>query len=75
MCLTEYDEEEFKRVCREDGYTDGLAEGELKGAQQKTLEVAKSLYANKAPISLIANSLHMTEEQVKEIVQGVTVTV
>ena len=33
MCLTEYDEEEFKRVCREDGYTDGLAEGELKGAQ------------------------------------------
>ena len=43
MCLTEYDEEEFKRVCREDGYTDGLAEGELKGAQQKTLEVAINL--------------------------------
>ena len=75
MCLTEYDEEEFKRVCREDGYTDGLAEGEIRGAQQTIIDNAKSFYANGAPISLIANSLHMTEEQVKEIVQGVTVTV
>ena len=75
MCLTEYDDEEFKRVCREDGYTDGLAEGEIKGAQQNIIDNAKSFYANGAPISLIANSLHMTEEQVKEIVKGVTVTV
>ena len=40
MCLTEYDEEEFKRVCREDGYTDGLTEGETKGRSEKAVEDA-----------------------------------
>ena len=42
---------------------------------EETIENAKSFYANGASISLIANSLNMTEEQVKEIVKGVTVTV
>ena len=51
------------------------AEAFKQGEQKKTIDAAKSFYANGAPISLIANSLNMTEEQVKEIVQGVTVTV
>ena len=41
------------------------------GAQQKAVEAAKDFYANGASIELISKSLHMTIEQVKEIVQNV----
>ena len=36
--------------------------------QEKAEEDARSFYANGASIELIAKSLHMTEDQVKEIV-------
>ncbi len=39
------------------------------GAQQKAVEAAKSFYTNGASIKLIAQSLHMTEDQVGEIVK------
>ena len=42
--------------------------------EQKAIEDARSFYANGASIELIAKSLGMTEEQVKEIVNGVEVT-
>ena len=51
-------------VKKEEAFQDGLAEG----AQQKAEEAARSFYANGASIELIAKSLHMTEDQVKEIV-------
>ena len=41
MCLTEYDEEEFKRVCREDGYADGLAEGRSEKAVETATNALK----------------------------------
>ena len=41
------------------------------GAAEKAVEDAKSFYANGASIELIAKSLNMTEEQVKEIVSEV----
>ena len=41
------------------------------GAQKKAVEVAKDLYANGVSIELISKSLHMTIEQVKEIVKDV----
>ena len=65
MCLTEYDEEEFKRVCREDGYADGLAEGR----SEKAVESAKNFYQNGVSIEIIANSLKMTVDEVNEIVK------
>ena len=43
------------------------------GAAEKAVEAAKSFYANGASIELIAKSLNMTEEQVKEIVSEVVV--
>ena len=46
-------------------------EGKLVGSQQKAIEDARSFYANGASIELIANSLKMTIEQVKEIVKDV----
>ena len=43
-------------------------EGMKLGAQQKAIEDARSFYANGASLELIAKSLKMTVEQVKEIV-------
>ena len=69
MCLTEYDEEEFKRVCREDGYTDGLTEGESKGRSEKAIEAARSFYSNGVSLEIIAKSLNMTVEEVDKIIK------
>ena len=73
MSLTEFDEDEFKRICREDGYAEGLSEGLSKGQKdgrmEKAVEDARSFYANGASIELIAKSLNMTIEQVNEIVK------
>lgn len=61
MSLTEFDEEEFKRDMRNEG------------REEKTIEDARSFYANGASVELIAKSLDMTPEQVKEIVHDVVV--
>lgn len=42
--------------------------GERKGAQEKAAEAAQNLYANGVSVEIIAKSLNMTVEQVKEIV-------
>ncbi|MBR1640138.1 MAG: hypothetical protein IJ688_12195 [Treponema sp.] len=64
MCLTEFDEEEAKRIWHEDGYTEGLAEGE----SRKTIEAAKGLYNNGVSLEIIAKSLNITIDQVKKII-------
>ena len=51
-----------------EGREKGIAEGIEKGIQQKTLDDAKSFYANGASIELIAKSLNLSTEQVTEIV-------
>ena len=43
--------------------------GKEAGAEQKAVEAARSFYANGASIELIAKSLNMTPEQIKEIVK------
>ena len=48
---------------------EALKEGEEIGAKKKAEEDAKSFYANGASIELIAKSLHMTENQVRELVK------
>ena len=46
----------------------GREEGLAEGARRKAVEDARSFYANGASLELIAKSLNMTIEQVKEIV-------
>ena len=58
--LTEYNEENSIRCWLRDGIN--------QGKQEKAVEAARNFYANGASIELIAKSLHMTEEQVREIV-------
>lgn len=65
--LTDFDQEQYDRIRRSEGYEDGISQG----AQQKAIEDAKSFYANGASIELIAKSLGMTKEQVQEIVKDV----
>ena len=54
-----------------EGHEKGLAEGLAEGREEKSIEDARNFYANGASIELIANSLKMTEEKVKEIVKDV----
>ena len=44
--------------------------GKEAGLQEKTIEDARSFYSNGVSIELIAKSLHMTEEEVREIVNA-----
>ena len=57
----------------QDYIQDSFDQGKKEGLQEKTIEAAKSFYANGASIELIAKSLNMTIEQVKEIVCDVKV--
>ena len=59
--MSEFDQEAYDRHRRREGYEEG--------AQQKTIEDARSFYANGVSIELIAKSLKMTVEQVEEIVK------
>jgi len=60
MCLTEFNEEIAIQNWRQDGI--------IEGAAQKAVEAARNLYTNGVSVDIIAKSLNMTEEQVKEIV-------
>ena len=51
-------------------YENGKEAGIAEGTQQKAVEDARSFYANGASVELIAKSLHMTEEEVREIVNA-----
>ena len=46
--------------------------GREEGAKQTAIENARNFYANGVSIEIIAKSLGMTEDQVKEIVNGAT---
>ena len=77
--LTDYLDRKSREVinmlCAKYSYKDDIAvkqkEAFEDGQQQKAIEDARSFYANGASIELIANSLKMTTEQVKEIVKNV----
>lgn len=67
--------DEEKEIAYDEGKEDGIEEGReegieigiVKGAEQKAIENAKSFYENGVSIEIIAKSLKMTTEQVKEI--------
>ena len=69
MSLTEFDEEEFKRVCREDGYEDGLADG----ATQKALESAENLLKEGIDQETVARCIGLPLEQVLQIKENLSV--
>ena len=69
MSLTEYDEEEFKRVCREDGYEDGLSAGLAEGASQKAMEDAENLLREGDSIEKVSRCIGLPIKKVQEIAE------
>ena len=65
--LTEFDQELHDRCTREAGYEEGVADG----AQQNAIANAKSLYENGVSLKIIAKSLGMSIEQVRDITSHV----
>ena len=65
MSLTEFDEEEFKRVCREDGYEDGVYD--------KSIEAAENLLKEGLPPEQIARCIGLPLEKVQELAQALCV--
>ena len=55
----------------EEGISLGITQGISQGIQQKALEDARNLYANGVSIELIAKSLNMTEEEVRELTRDI----
>lgn len=60
--------ERLERYAFRNGHEQGLAEGLKQGAQEKSIEAAKTFYANGVSIEIIAKSLGMTIEEITEIV-------
>ena len=54
------------------GHASGLAEGELRGARQAAIANAKSLFENGVSVEVIAKSLGMSIEQVRELTANIT---
>ena len=67
MCLTEFDEEEAKRIWHEDGYTEGLSQGLAKGEAKKAIEAAKNLKQNGISVELIAKCIGLSVEEVSNL--------
>ena len=64
MSLTEFDEEEFKRVCREDGYEDGIYD--------KAIETAQNfLRMGVATVEQIAAATGLSLEKVQELADSI----
>ena len=69
MCLTEFDEEEFKRVCRNDGYIDGKDEGRKEKAEEDAIAL---LNEGDSP-EKISRCLKLPIEKVLELQKGIKV--
>ena len=65
MCLTEFDEEEFKRVCRKDGYIDGR--------EDKAIEASIAFLKKGIPPETIAECEGLPLEKVLELQESIKV--
>lgn len=67
--LTEFDQELHDRCTREAGYEEGVADGEIRGAQQNAIATAKILISDgRYSLSEVAALLSIPEETLKEAV-------
>ena len=59
MCLTEFDEEEAKRIWHEDGNTEGLSKGLAEGETKKAIAVAKIIGLSLEEVHKVAAELEI----------------
>ena len=69
MILGEFNEEIYKQNVREDGYMEGLSDGQ----KQKALESAENLLREEIPLEIISRCIGLPLEQVKQIAQSLSV--
>ena len=67
MCLTEFDVEEFKKVCRNDGYIDGREEGKKEKAEEAAIAFLKKDF----PPETIAECEGLPLERVLELQKSI----
>lgn len=68
VSITEFDQDLYDKCRRQEGYNEGIEAGREQGAQQKAIEVVINLKQNGVSEEIIAKSLNMPIEQVKEII-------
>ena len=66
LAMNLHDRDLIRRTRKE-----AIEEGKTQGIQEKTIEDARNLYANGVSIGLIAKSLKMTEEEVRELTKDI----
>ena len=71
MSLTEFDEDEFKRICREDG----IAEGQELGRMEKSVEAAKGMLIKNYPINDICEITGLSLEKVRELAESIMIKI
>ena len=73
MSLTEFNAEKVYRDWlaegREEGFEQGREEGREEGKDEKAREAAIGLYENGVSVEIIAKSLKLSEEKVREIIE------
>jgi len=70
LAMNLHDRDLIRRT-RKEAIEEGISQGISQGIQQKALEAARNLYANGVSIELIAKSLNMTEEEVRELTRDI----
>ena len=69
MILEEFDEEIFKKNVREDGYLEGVTDGQ----RQKAFESAENLLREGDSVEKVARCIGLSLEQVREIAETISV--
>ena len=69
MILEEFDEEIFKKNVREDGYLEGVTDGQ----RQKALEDAENLLREGDSVEKVARCIGLPLEQVRQIAESISV--
>ena len=59
--------EKAAKKAREEGISIGLSQGISQGAQQAKLETAKSMKAEKMPVSMIAHFTGLSTEEIEKL--------
>jgi hypothetical protein len=67
LLITEWNDDEYREVMREEGREEGLLEGREKGREEGLLEVAHNMKANGLEIEIIAGYTGLSKEIISEL--------
>ena len=74
VLLTEFDQEQYDRIRRREGYEAGVSNGISQGARQKAIEDAINMLKKKYPDKDISEITSLPLEKILELKQQITFT-